>query len=860
MAWAVLKITDGTTANTVNLLAVDTGWHLKYWKPATAVYKDGGVWVDNAMSDGRRLSMRRLSNIVETMETSVVGHCFDSTVYQLRKLRVLFEKAADYWEQAYNNTPIYIVAKALHETNTRYAVIYTGVVPEDADIGDPTFIRDAVANGITVSLEHMAWQDVAPGSSSCVQLSSQSSAVLPTATYASPVASMDDVHDDSVNLVDIAACYMGDISGSSYDAGIRFTNVVVPVGAVINRAHIELYAENTNNVTVCNLRIYGEDEDNPAIFTDRANFIGRTKTTAFVDWSAVGVWAAGAVYTTVDIKTIIQEIVNRIGWVSGNHLVIFIDNNASDWGAHRDFSSITGSYTPARLVIEYTTSTTTLLGSAATCANEVYVANKHTETSMLTDVYHHDASTDVYSVNLLGTTLPFNLFPNPIGDDDALYIGVAFSADTGVFNSAVLDIGTAAVYGGAATVTFQYYHTDTTWHTLPVITTSGSATKPFTATGVQSVHFKQPNDWQHVAVNGVDCWWIRIIANIAGGDSISVPTQANRYLYTVVMPCVDIAATQLGGDISVATRVVLQNASTYVGNIHAPQRVLLASRATSRGVSYTPFIYPGVNGMILVPSFGGSSALVTGSWYPRYYACDYTPAGVDIMRSRMEVYIPDTHASSYVGKFRAYLVASAGATAAVFNARLSIQTMIGGIYYTVYSTDKIAISAYGLAANYECSVNDLGEIDLPPYGLTSPAGGFGYNITVDTDASAAGTLTFLTLILWPVDEYVADIIETADRQTSLLQAYLLDVDNVSIPKLNGIHAYVKPGYYPLPTMQWQSIGKAFVLKPNIATRLWFLRMRAYSIAHINDWLWDVSVADTIQMYKVQHYLSFRGAG
>jgi hypothetical protein len=74
----------------------------------------------------------------------------------------------------------------------------------------------------------------------------------------------------------------------------------------------------------------GEAADNAVTFdpTIASNLSSRPKTSSSVAWSIpAGAWAAGqagAAQKTSDIKTVIQEIVNRTGWVSGNSLALYV--------------------------------------------------------------------------------------------------------------------------------------------------------------------------------------------------------------------------------------------------------------------------------------------------------------------------------------------------------------------------------------------------------------------------------------------------------------------------------------------------------------------------------------------------------
>ena len=80
--------------------------------------------------------------------------------------------------------------------------------------------------------------------------------------------------------------------------------------------------------------------DDAATFTTTNNDIsGRTLTTAKVTWTATAMGTG--VKASPDIKTVIQEIVDRAGWASGNDIVIIFDclTNANTRFASWDHAS-----------------------------------------------------------------------------------------------------------------------------------------------------------------------------------------------------------------------------------------------------------------------------------------------------------------------------------------------------------------------------------------------------------------------------------------------------------------------------------------------------------------------------------------
>jgi type IV pilus assembly protein PilY1 len=108
-----------------------------------------------------------------------------------------------------------------------------------------------------------------------------------------------------------------------YQSGMRFLNVTIPKGATITLAQLVVVATAWKyGIPMPTIIMKGQDADNPSTFSTWADYLGRARTAAVVNWTPAA-WVAGTTYTSPDIKTIIQAIVNRAGWASGNSLVIF---------------------------------------------------------------------------------------------------------------------------------------------------------------------------------------------------------------------------------------------------------------------------------------------------------------------------------------------------------------------------------------------------------------------------------------------------------------------------------------------------------------------------------------------------------
>lgn len=172
-------------------------------------------------------------------------------------------------------------------------------------------------------------------------------------------AGNDDAHeaDDGTNFSYIGGnlrCEANTAAGSRYNAGMRFQNVAVPNGAIINTSYVSvIFIDTTHDSPDLDYR--GEAADDADDFVTTQDVTDRTRTSASVNWSDTDLGGSSFV-DGPEIKTIIQEIVNRAGWSSGNNMVIFADgeNAAAQESGTRFVSYNTSSSNAPKLHIEYT--------------------------------------------------------------------------------------------------------------------------------------------------------------------------------------------------------------------------------------------------------------------------------------------------------------------------------------------------------------------------------------------------------------------------------------------------------------------------------------------------------------------------
>lgn len=154
-----------------------------------------------------------------------------------------------------------------------------------------------------------------------------------------------------------SALNIGNPGAVTRNISLRFLNVTIPQGATINSAKIRFVALSTKSPNVTT-RIQGVDEDNTAQFDvspdpqDTAR--ERTKTTASVNWNGVIAETAEANLDTPDITSIVQEIVDRGGWASGNAMGFFLSDNGSSGGEYISvYEYASGTTKTAILIVDY---------------------------------------------------------------------------------------------------------------------------------------------------------------------------------------------------------------------------------------------------------------------------------------------------------------------------------------------------------------------------------------------------------------------------------------------------------------------------------------------------------------------------
>src|SRR5439155_6152890 len=210
--------------------------------------------------------------------------------------------------------------------------------------------------------------------------------------------------------------------------GVRWPGVSIPRGTAITAAYVQFTAKTTDSGTLA-LTINGEADDNAPTFTTASNGVStRPRTTASVAW-APNAWTsgqAGADQRTPDLSAVIQEIVNRSGWASGNALALVITGNgtrtaytydgSSSQAAvlHLEYLGVGNPPTPRLTVTQSGSLTATADGSASTNGDSPIASYRFdfgdgtgpvTTTAPTATAQHSYASTGTYTVRLVATDI-----------------------------------------------------------------------------------------------------------------------------------------------------------------------------------------------------------------------------------------------------------------------------------------------------------------------------------------------------------------------------------------------------------------------------------------------------------------------
>jgi len=141
-------------------------------------------------------------------------------------------------------------------------------------------------------------------------------------------ANTDDAEEHATGAVDVNSSDLELVlEATNQTVGMRFTGLTIPQGATIVNAWVQFQVDEVSTSATA-LTIEGEATDNAGSFGwSVGNISGRSRTAASVNWSPApwtSIGAAGPDQQTPNLAAVMQELVNRSGWVSGNAVALLI--------------------------------------------------------------------------------------------------------------------------------------------------------------------------------------------------------------------------------------------------------------------------------------------------------------------------------------------------------------------------------------------------------------------------------------------------------------------------------------------------------------------------------------------------------
>lgn len=194
------------------------------------------------------------------------------------------------------------------------ATTITTIVPAGATTGNVTVTRDEASNGVlfTVTVSYTV----------IVQITEEDDDVEEGAINGAMAFSSSDLE-----LGEYDTWTQGGIAQGVQKIGLRFLALDIPAGATILAANIQFTCDATG-ADEAEMTIYGEDVGNASPFTETPyDLSNRTTTVANSVW-AIPEWVNkddhGLAQQTPELASIVQTIVSRTDWASGNNMVFIL--------------------------------------------------------------------------------------------------------------------------------------------------------------------------------------------------------------------------------------------------------------------------------------------------------------------------------------------------------------------------------------------------------------------------------------------------------------------------------------------------------------------------------------------------------
>ncbi len=147
---------------------------------------------------------------------------------------------------------------------------------------------------------------------------------------------IDQSHDDAEELADgrvsrgSADLDLVEEDGSQRLVGLRFHSLAIPQGATISAAWIQFATDETSSGAASFVIDAAAADTTKSFKTTRYSISSLPRTSAKASWSPPSwdvVGEAGPAQRSADLSGVIEEVVSRSGWVSGNAITLIVDGS-----------------------------------------------------------------------------------------------------------------------------------------------------------------------------------------------------------------------------------------------------------------------------------------------------------------------------------------------------------------------------------------------------------------------------------------------------------------------------------------------------------------------------------------------------
>jgi hypothetical protein len=176
--------------------------------------------------------------------------------------------------------------------------------------------------------------------------------------------------------------YIGNWNSYYIKSWFRFQNVTIPQGATITSCYVRFRAAENLSFDTVRTKIYFEDVDDSTAPTSKTDLESRSLTSS-IDWDFTTNWTTNSYYNTISLTSILQEVIDRPGFSSGNSVTVHIRNDGTSYDAKRSARSYdySGGSSKAELHVEWETGVTIPAVNDAASAisiDNLVLTQKHT--------------------------------------------------------------------------------------------------------------------------------------------------------------------------------------------------------------------------------------------------------------------------------------------------------------------------------------------------------------------------------------------------------------------------------------------------------------------------------------------------